>query len=360
MADTSKSLRKRRDTSEIRDWLLAKISDGPTDVVRPAMRKFGVTRQAINAHLRALVSSGKVEAVGSTQSRRYRLRTLKWEATKFVTRDLKEDVLWEKEVRPLLKDLPENVRSICMYGFTEIVNNVVDHSGGTSTHIQVESDALFTRITVADDGVGIFKHVKDALGLEDERYVILELAKGKLTTDPERHSGEGIFFSSRAFDRFSILSGRLFFNHDVEAGDWQLEDAKAINGTRVSMSVANSATRTMQELYDRFASTDDRYKFSVTHVPVKLAQVGQDNLISRSQGKRLVSRFERFERVLLDFTDVGEIGQAFADEVFRVFQLAHPGVTITYTGASSQVEHMITRALSALNESVGGPPSASS
>jgi len=36
------------------------------------------------------------------------------------------------------------------------------------------------------------------------------LAKGKLTTDPKRHSGEGIFFSSRMFDEFDILSGGVF------------------------------------------------------------------------------------------------------------------------------------------------------
>ncbi len=35
-------------------------------------------------------------------------------------------------------------------------------------------------------------------------------------------------------------------------------------------------------------------------------------------------RFERFQTVVLDFTGVEEIGQDFADEVFRVFQRAHP------------------------------------
>ena len=35
---------------------------------------------------------------------------------------------------------------------------------------------------------------------------------GKLTTDPHRHTGEGIFFTSRAFDCFEIRSGELRFS----------------------------------------------------------------------------------------------------------------------------------------------------
>ena len=55
--------------------------------------------------------------------------------------------------------------------------------------------------------MGIFKKIQKALDLLDERHAILELAKGKLTTDPKHHTGEGIFFTSRMFDEFTILSG---------------------------------------------------------------------------------------------------------------------------------------------------------
>jgi len=55
-------------------------------------------------------------------------------------------------------------------------------------------------------------------------------------------------------------------------------------------------------------------------VPVKLAQYGNDKLVSRSQAKRLLARVELFKVVMLDFTNVPTIGQAFADEIFRVFR----------------------------------------
>jgi len=64
---------------------------------------------------------------------------------------------------------------------------------------------------------------------------------------------------------------------------------------------------------------DNDFGFSKTHIPVFLAAYGEDNLISRSQAKRLLVRFERFKEIILDFENVESIGQAFADEIFRVF-----------------------------------------
>ena len=55
----------------------------------------------------------------------------------------------------------------------------------------------------------------------------------------------------------------------------------------------------------------DDYDFSKTVVPMKLAQLGDEQLISRSQAKRLIARFERFKSVILDFKGVNEIGKLF-------------------------------------------------
>jgi hypothetical protein len=97
-------------------------------------------------------------------------------------------------------------------------------------------------------------------------------------------------------------------------------------------------------VFDRFASSDDDYAFSKTHVPVKLLQYGTNNLISRSQAKRLLARFEKFQEVILDFSGVDSIGQAFADEIFRVFKNSHPGVRVVAVNANTQVRQMVARA----------------
>src|SRR5438067_215023 len=78
---------------------------------------------------------------------------------------------------------------------------------------------------LVDDGVGIFEKIRRQCKLDDHRQAILELSKGKLTTDPERHTGQGIFFTSRIFDEFLIRSDHFIFGHFRKEGDWLVEVA---------------------------------------------------------------------------------------------------------------------------------------
>ena len=100
----------------------------------------------------------------------------------------------------------------------------------------------------------------------------------------------------------------------------------------------------MNKVFKQFTTGDD-FGFTKTVVPVRLAQYGDDNLVSRSQAKRLIVRFEKFRTVVLDFKSVAMIGQAFADEVFRVFPLAHPEVELMSLNANKEVSQMIAHVL---------------
>src|SRR6516225_8344255 len=104
---------------------------------------------------------------------------------------LEEDQVWTKHVLPVLAGLLEGVIEIWQYCVTEMVNNVIDHSGGSNLTVTVTREPNEVVISVVDDGIGIFRKIQTALGLSDERQAILELSKGKFTTDPERHSGQG-------------------------------------------------------------------------------------------------------------------------------------------------------------------------
>ena len=173
------------------------------------------------------------------------------------------------------------------------------------------------------------------------------LSKGKLTTDPARHSGEGIFFTSRMFDKFSIASGKLFYSYSEYSGDWLVEDhEKLVSGTTVVLSISSSAKTTIQQIFDNF--TADDFGFTKTHVPVFLARYGDENLVSRSQAKRLLTRFERFKEIVLDFDNVDSIGQAFADEIFRVFVSQNPNVHLIPANANKQVRNMIAHVKNAI------------
>lgn len=329
----------------VRKFLISNIEAHPTDIVRITSDKFNCSRQAVHKHMQRLVAEGSVIVSGTTRSKRYQLAPLlEWNRIYEVQPGLAEDAVWSAEISPLLDKMPGNVLSIWHYGFTEMFNNVVDHSEASHVTVTVVKTAASTTITIYDDGIGIFKKIQAALKLLDERHSVLELAKGKFTTDPVNHSGEGIFFSSRMFDEFDILSGEVYFYHEFDKKEgWILQRSTPRGGTLVTMKLHNHTARTTKKVFDKFTSDED-YGFNKTVVPVKLMKYGDDNLVSRSQAKRLLARFDRFKIVILDFAGVTSIGQAFADEVFRVFRSKHPDVELLPINASAEVKRMISRA----------------
>lgn len=330
---------------EIRGFIIESIENNATKVVPRTVKKFSITRQAVYNHIGHLIKEG---IVLRTNYGSYELRPqAEWQETISITDNPQEDVVWRNVIAPRIGPLPENALSIWSYGFTEMFNNVIDHSGSPTAWVNIKKTALAAEMVILDHGVGIFNKIKNMLSLLDERHAVLELTKGKLTTDPKTHTGEGIFFTSRMFDTFSILSGEVFLSHSYgEDEDWILQTRENRNGTLISMKLKNNTSRTKKEIFDKFSSDDD-FGFTKTVVPVRLAQYGNEKLISRSQAKRLVERVDRFKTVLLDFTEVDTIGQAFADEVFRVFVNEHPHVQILPIHANAEVMQMIRRAQAA-------------
>jgi anti-sigma regulatory factor (Ser/Thr protein kinase) len=335
----------RRRGEQIRQFILENVEKHPKDVATLASQEFGISRQAVNKHIQRLVEQKSLVTTGSTRSRSYQLYPLeKCVKTYDLGNNLAEDIVWDSDIKPLILDLPDNVRDIWLYGFTEMLNNAIDHSSGKEVLVQLERTAIDTEVIISDDGEGIFKKIQRELKLYDERHAVLELAKGKLTTDPDRHTGQGIFFTSRMFDEFAILSGMVYFSHEFnKAEDWIFERDGFQSGTTVFMKLNNNTSRTAKRVFDNFSSGDD-YAFTKTVVPVRLAQYGDEKLVSRSQAKRLLARVDKFRVVVFDFTGVEAIGQAFADEVFRVFRKQHPEMQIMSLNASQDVAQMISRA----------------
>jgi len=337
-------IRKRGEN--IRQFILDNVELNPKDIVALTSRKYDISRQAVNKHIKRLVEQKLLLKRGATRNKHYILHPLvKWEHNYPLECSLAEDVVWRLDISEFLSDLPDNVIDIWHYGFTEILNNAIDHSSGSRVHIRVTKTATTTEIVIYDNGEGIFKKIQRELNLGDERHSVLELAKGKLTTDPDNHTGEGIFFSSRMFDNFAILSGGVYFSHKHDqVEDWIQKRQKFQSGTGVYMELSNSTARTSKHIFDRFTSGDE-YGFTKTVVPVRLTQYGDDKLVSRSQAKRLLVRVEKFKTVIFDFDEVETIGQAFADEIFRVFKLQHSDMDLITMNANKQVTQMITRAL---------------
>lgn len=337
-------------SKEIETALLQAVATHPRDLVGMVASQLGLSPARIGTQVRGLVADGYLDKSGSTRPTYVLGRNRRFERS-YPREGLAEDVVWLEHLLPLLRDLPRNIADIAHHGVTEMVNNAIDHSGSAWVTVGMDLRDNHLSLTVADNGVGIFHKIARALNLPDERLALLELSKGKFTTNPRAHSGEGVFFTSRMFDDFQIASAGLVFDHAQKQIDVLINvDEAAPSGTTVRMAIDTASTRTAAEVFKEYSSGPDDYAFAKTIVPVRLAQVGDENLISRSQAKRLLQRVEKFRHVVLDFANVRAIGPAFADEIFRVFALAHAQVELVSINALPEVQQMIRRAEVARDE----------
>ena len=342
---------QRKKTTEIQDFIIQNIEEYSQNIATLVCEKFDISRQAASRYLKKLVENGILIAEGKTKNRRYSLAILDEFQMEYSLEDVEEDKVWRKDIRPHLADAPSNVIQIFEYGVTEMINNAIDHSEGQFVSIWFHKTATWAEVGITDNGIGIFNKIQQKLELDDPKHAVLELSKGKLTTDPRRHSGEGIFFTSRMFDTFSLYSGKLFLGHlakkdSLTGTDILLYETGDFKGTLVQLKLSLASTRSTKNVFDYY-TTSDSYGFDKTIVPVFLASYGHENLISRSQAKRLLARFEKFKEIMLNFDKVEIIGQAFADEIFRVFSNAHPEINLYPINMNEQVENMIQRAKSA-------------
>ncbi len=332
-----------RQTKEIRAFILNNIAS--PNLVAMVIERFAISRAAVYKHLNKLVADGLIVHDNARKLRKYSLVYAEHCFNYDIVQGLDESVVWLKDIEQCIP-AKKNVFNIWMYCFSEMFNNAIDHSQGTKICVKVLVDVINTTVIIEDDGVGAFRNIQNKFNLLNEREAILELSKGKLTTNKARHSGEGIFFTSRAVDDFFILSHGIIFSHMdnfKDVGDVLIEAPdKDYKGTMVFMRLNNNSERVLKDVFDAFSGED--YGFDKTVIPISLARYGDDNLVSRSQAKRVLNRLDLFKNVVFDFANVPQIGQAFADEIFRVFKNMHPEIELLYINANQDVENMIRRA----------------
>jgi anti-sigma regulatory factor (Ser/Thr protein kinase) len=339
----------RERSKKIQEQILRDLVHHPKDIVSHISSIFSLSRQAVNRHMSQLVEAGKINATGTTKNRTYTIGPVRSHSLKLdISAGASEHDVYFNKFPDVLSGLTKNVADIVFYGFTEILNNAIDHSNSKECFISVQRTTEKIEISIIDDGEGIFTKITRVHNLADEKQALLELHKGKLTTDPENHSGQGIFFTSRMFDDFKIYSNKLIFTHNHKNDHDIIKDADYVDkkGTLVIMSISLNSKRIDKEVFDEFtvAAEENDFAFNKTIIPVEMVRFGQENLVSRSQAKRLLLRIENFKYVYFDFENVDTIGQAFADEIFRVYKLRHPDVLLHHRNASKEVIKMIKRA----------------
>lgn len=245
---------------------------------------------------------------------------------------------YEKCLKEHISDLEANVQSIWSYTFSEMINNVMDHSEAASVNIFVEQNYLKTTVIIVDNGIGIFKKIKDHFNFSTLDEAICELFKGKLTTDSKNHSGEGIFFSSKMMDEFFIISSEKIFTNNKYDNSNIITNVsnKTIKGTCVIMTLSNYTHKNPQEVFDLYANVDGG--FIKTKIPMK--NIFDTSPVSRSQAKRVCNRLERFKEVVLDFEGVEWMGQGFAHQLFIVFAKEHIDIQLVPINMNEDVTKM--------------------
>lgn len=329
--------------TDISKFIIHHVQKHSQDIVSFIAEKFNISRQRAHEFVKREVRKGNLLQVGQTRATQYFLAESKH--IKFalkITPSLAEDQVWVKYIKPMILKYPDNIYRMCNYGFTEILNNAIDHSEGTAIFVEVKINEKDITFTIWDNGIGIFQKIQNALHLESIRESILHLSKGKFTTDPSKHTGEGIFFTSRIFDKFDILSSDLYYTFRDE--DWILSSEKRESfgqGTSIQMSVLLDSKKTPKEVMDKYAGQE--IGFEKTIVAVALSSDPKDPHVSRSQAKRLLMGLDKFKTVVLDFEGVESVGQAFVDEIFRVFQNEHPEIKFSVIRANEEINEMIQR-----------------
>ncbi len=317
-------------------YLLKKIAEKSENPSGSVAKAYGINRNTVHTYINQLVEENVIKRVKRGV---YALvdQTFFYHFSEGNGEIKNETHIFEEALKPHISEFAQNVREIWEYTFSEMVNNVIDHANASNLTIFVRKNAIKTTVCILDDGVGIFEKIKNHFGLSSLDEAICELFKGKLTTDRENHSGEGIFFSSRLMDEFAILSSDKIFAVDKFDTDILLEDTEHYErGTFVSMQLSNYSRKTSREVFDTYADADGG--FTKTVLPLK--NIFDTSPVSRSQAKRILLRLDKFKEIVLDFDGIDWMGQGFAHQIFVLFKGQRPDIQLLPVNMNEDVTKM--------------------
>lgn len=304
------------------------------------MSQLGVSRRRALALLRKLEALQWLQIGGTRRRRTYSPGPLRQVVQRYALQGLQEDVPWRRDFAPQFA-LPAAVQRMAQHAFTELVNNAVDHSGGGSVTVSMRQTPLQMQLLVSDDGCGLFDRLAQSFALDDPGLAMLELSKGKLTSDPARHSGHGLFFTSRLADVFDIHANHAAFQcRSWERRAWHAGRPVARSGTSIYLAISLDTPRTLASVLQAHGSPAG-CGFDRTVVPLHLLAGTGPALASRADARRVATRLAQFQHAEIDFDGIAEVGHGFADELFRVFRHQHPALQLVPVGMNPGVQALV-------------------
>ena len=331
----------RLDLSALTRTITADALAHPADLGPALAARHAVSRGTMNKALQRLVDGGWLARGGSRVRPRWTPGPQREVTTDYALAGLDEHSPWVDDVQPVLA-LPAPLARLAQHVFGEILNNAIDHSGGATVTVSVRQTPTHLHLLVSDDGQGVFRQLAARAGLPDAQRAALELAKGRLTTQPERHGGRGLFFVARMVESMTLQSDgqALQWRRHGQSAQFRTHPLKR-TGTTVFCSLPLETRLRPSDTYTAYGSEDAPLDFSRTQVPLRLLTDDGLGLESRAQARWVVSRLELFATAELDFDGVDDIGPSFIDEVFRVWKSAHPHVKLEPVNATARVSKLL-------------------
>ncbi|MBY0234831.1 ATP-binding protein [Roseateles sp. PN1] len=328
-------------------WITAAANEHSLDLASHIEDRTGASRRASLAALRRLVDAGWLARSGSDRHPVYSPGALRQVARSYTLHGLQEDLPWQRDFAPHFA-LPPSVARMIRHGFTELVNNAADHSGGSSVTVSLRQTPSHVQLLVSDDGCGVFANICRAFGIEDAQHAMLELSKGRLTSQPEQHTGRGLFFSSQLADVFDIHANNTAFQRRAwESAGWQAGRPMPRQGSSIYMAIALDTQRTLDQVLEAWSMDGSGIEFDQTVIALRLLAGPGQALDSRAQARRVAARLPQFKRAEINFDGVSDVGHGFTDELFRVFARAHPQVELLPTHMTARTAALIKSAQSA-------------
>jgi anti-sigma regulatory factor (Ser/Thr protein kinase) len=306
-------------------WITPAIARHGTALADALAAHLGSSRRKALHWLRQLEAAQWLRIEGRGRRQRFMPGALRQVVQTLPLAELDEARAWRRDFAPHFSLPPETAR-IVQHAFTELLNNAAEHSAGSAVTVSLRQTPLQVQLLVSDNGCGLFQRIaSDFPALDEPSVAMLELAKGKLTSAPERHCGRGLFFTSRLADVFQIHANAsayqcqpLFDRPWAPSRALPAADGQARPGTSVFFSIAVDTPRRLDAVMASASGDAPGYGFDTTRVPLALLTAPGVGLASRADARRASARLADFARAELDFSGVPHIGHAFADELLRV------------------------------------------
>lgn len=332
--------------NKIKLYILELVELHSDNITNKVIENFNISKNSVYRYIKELLNENKILRL---EKGKYKINPQNHCFTyDLINQALDESKIFHEDIVPLLKDVSKNVFAIWEYCFTEMFNNIIDHSNAKKANVIVSSFPSHIDILLFDNGVGIFNKIAKYYNFSSISEAISNLFKGKLTTDSTKHTGEGIFFTSQILDKYSILSDNEIFSRKnnmsftIELNNLRqnniLKVFKNKKGTLVYMSLFNNSNKNLKEVFNLFE--DENSKFTITRIPLKNL-CANNYFVSRSQAKRIYFGLNKFETVIFDFDGIEDIYQGFAHELFVVFLNNNPSIKIEIVNANANVQKML-------------------